>query len=98
MMATCKDCLHVEVCAYKVKGLFACDRFKDKTKYAEQIYGKWIYDSNYTGKNKNVWICSNCGNRCSLRKNRDGYNGMTNEDMMREYKSYCCTCGSKNEV
>ena len=34
-MVTCKDCLHFEVCAYCVKVLPICDRFKDRTKYVE---------------------------------------------------------------
>lgn len=103
-MATCKKCLHYEACvlneAYWVKHNAdqACSAFKDKSKYVEQKQGRWKYDKNYTGKNKDVWICSNCGHRCSLRKNQEGYTGMTNEEIMKEHKKWCPNCGSKNEV
>lgn len=29
-MATCKECLHLEVCAYCIDGVTTCDSFKDK--------------------------------------------------------------------
>lgn len=96
-MATCKECLHEDVCAYKVKGLHTCDSFKDKTKYVEQKYARWIYDKNYTGKNKDVWICSKCGNRCALRKKQPDSKGMSNEEIMREHKKWCNNCGARNK-
>lgn len=40
-MATCKDCLHIEVCAYCVNDLPICDSFKDRTKYEEVVHGQW---------------------------------------------------------
>ena len=49
-MATCKDCLHYEVCVivdssestdedYLTE--FGCDDFKDRSKWVEQKHGRW---------------------------------------------------------
>ena len=45
-MATCKDCLHVDVCeAYRVLGNIdiaeGCKNFKDRDKYVEQKHERW---------------------------------------------------------
>lgn len=92
---SCKDCLHYEVCAYRVKGLFTCEKFKDKTKWAEQKHGRWIYNSQYTGKNKDMYICSECGNYYSLRKNRADFKGMNNDELMMKHVICCPRCGAK---
>lgn len=66
-MASCKDCLHYEVCADSAEKFIdvftsgmelsaACLNFKDRTKWAEKKLGKW-------GKNHpndNIVYCDQC--------------------------------------
>ena len=56
-MATCKDCLHFEVCAYCVNNLPICDSFKDRNKYEEVKYGRWLPQILL---GQRVWDCSEC--------------------------------------
>lgn len=48
-MATCKDCLHYEVCDQSSRQMWAlmagekeCSDFKDRAKYAEVVHGAWL--------------------------------------------------------
>lgn len=56
-MATCKDCLHFEVCSYCVNDLPICDNFKDSNKYEEVKYGRWLPQLLL---GQRVWDCSEC--------------------------------------
>lgn len=56
-MPTCKDCLHFEVCAYCVNDLPICDSFKDRNKYEEVKYGRWLPQILL---GQRVWDCSEC--------------------------------------
>ena len=40
-MMTCKDCLHVEVCAYIKPDLPICSNFADRSSYILRKTGKW---------------------------------------------------------
>ena len=62
-MATCKDCLHIEVCAYCVNDLPICDSFKGRTKYVEVVHGKWILVDTEKGM--------------QILRRTDGFEGMT---------------------
>ena len=54
-MATCKDCLHDEVCPVPhLKDASVCPHFKDRTKWVEQKCGKWKYGTRSA-------VCSECG-------------------------------------
>lgn len=64
MMATCRECLHYEMCYIldenpwerDVDGVENdCSGFKDKTKYVEQKHGHWEF---LGGKHA---VCTNCG-------------------------------------
>lgn len=89
-MATCKDCLHVEVCALKneqvslgtkVKDLnHECVHFKDLTKYVEQKHGGWKLHKNGSG------TCDRCGGSA---KNIWDYDG---------WQNYCGRCGAKMDL
>lgn len=41
-MATCEDCLHIEVCAYIKHDLPICSDFADRSKYVVREKGEWI--------------------------------------------------------
>ena len=66
-MATCKDCLHFEVCAYCVNDLPICDSFKDCNKYEEVKYGRWLPQILL---GERVWDCSECATLGSPRWKR----------------------------
>ena len=96
-MATCKDCLHVEIC--KFKDLPAplsdsyireseciekrCGDFKDRSRFVELKSAEWIEDEDMYGDP--IYRCSNCEARFVLEEG-------TPED--NEYY-YCPTCGAK---
>ena len=55
-MATCKDCLHDDVCPVPhLKDASICPHFKDRGKFVEQKTGRWIE----TKLNVGGW-CSEC--------------------------------------
>lgn len=72
-MATCKDCLHYEVCIFHIteNENEKCPHFKDKSQYAEVKHGKWIKRRNertcskcrfiYYNSNDDFNYCPNCG-------------------------------------
>lgn len=60
-MATCKDCLHFEVCAYFKADLPCCVDFKDSAEWVERPKGRWIIKSWWQHKNNyQMKICSVC--------------------------------------
>ncbi len=88
-MATCKDCLHYEVCTFHIteNENEKCPHFKDKSQYAEVKHGEWqecgqCNHVHYRYRNPDKWKkykCSECGYG----------NG-------RYYKAnYCPNCGAK---
>lgn len=88
-MATCRECLHVDVCKWVFLPEIAeqCVDFKDKTKYVEQKRGHWILVAeNSTG---DIYVCSVCNFPHNPNK-RD-------VELVRveEEPDYCCKCGAK---
>lgn len=81
-MATCKDCLHYEVCQYHITEetdmtVNECSHeFKDKSQYAEVKRGKWLWKSNGY---RHRYECSVCQTGLSL--------------LFRT--NYCPKCGAK---
>lgn len=89
-MATCKDCVHFEVCrgeyAEGIEQLLTCDGcedFKDRSRFVELKSAEWIEDEDMYGDP--IFRCSNCEARFVLEEG-------TPED--NEYY-YCPTCGAK---
>lgn len=83
-MATCKSCLHIDVCTvtrrHGGRYLTECPRFKDKTKYVEQKRGKWeetIKHGMLSASNNIGCVCS-----CCCKWSDNDYN-------------YCPNCGAK---
>ena len=89
-MATCKDCLHCEVCVIVEHNTsddedylteFGCEDFKDRTNWTEKKHGRWI-------DNRTNIICSVCKSEYSdeiIFMNRN----FEYEDL-----EYCPHCGS----
>ena len=86
---TCKDCLHVEVCAYIKPDLPICSDFADRSRYVLRKTGKWKlveFQSSLFGTDQAL-VCSCCGfahqydawfNRCPncgayMRTEEDNY-------------------------
>ena len=84
-MATCKDCLHDDICLFlldiKLNGytdeiaIEPCKRFKDKTKYIEQKHSQW--DKNgycscgfWTCYCGDYDYCPKCGAKMDLKENK----------------------------
>lgn len=89
-MATCKDCVHFEVCrgeyAEGIEQLLTCDGcedFKDRSRFVELKSAEWIEDEDMYGDP--IFRCSNCEARFVLEEG-------TPED--NDY-CYCPTCGAK---
>ena len=96
-MATCKDCLHVEVC--KFKDLPAplsdsyireseciekkCGNFKDRSRFVELKHAEWVEDEDMYGDP--IYRCSACSERFILEEGTPTDNGY----------SYCPNCGAK---
>ena len=85
-MATCKDCLHYDVCIIVEKygeisewrmAEFGCESFKDKSQYAEVKHGKWTLNKDGSG------TCDQCH---FTQKNVWGYDN---------WQNYCGVCGAK---
>ena len=84
-MATCKDCIHKDVC-YLIEhyGKDLCsDDACDKFLVTPVVHGHWIaeYDCGYITPH-----CSECG-ETALTKEETGYDYV--------YSSYCPHCGAK---
>ena len=65
-MVTCKDCLHYDVCVIVEHSTnddedylteFGCEDFKDRNKYEEVKYGRWLPQILL---GQRVWDCSEC--------------------------------------
>ena len=94
-MATCKECLHYDVCLYLIdakiygytdENIFEpCQKFKDKSKYVEQKRGKW----------KERWSEDYITyfHRCSVC----GEDALTKEETAHDevLSNYCPNCGAK---
>ena len=94
-MATCKDCLHFDVCKYrdekvsigtKVEELvsddFTC--FKNKADFAEVKHGEWIASDKHFSYYQ--YKCGKCG--------RDDYT-QTDRNGQCKLMRYCPNCGAK---
>lgn len=60
---TCKDCLHIEVCAYIKHDLPICSDFADRSSYVVREKGEWIefLDIAYDGScNGSTYKCPKC--------------------------------------
>lgn len=67
-MATCKECLHNEMCyATHTDDSPACCDFKDRSKYVVREKGEWIEDGYYG----NPFVCSYCGHEGCYSGNYD---------------------------
>ena len=77
-MMTCKDCLHVEVCAYIKPDLPICSDFADRTRYVMREKGEW------EGTN-----CSRCGGSYMDYADADSYPAIGEPK-----PDFCPNCGS----
>ena len=63
-MATCKDCIHFDICR-KIETLTKfsgdneayCEAFKNKANYEEVKHGRWVYEKTHQGMK---YVCSEC--------------------------------------
>ena len=77
-MMTCKDCLHVEVCAYIKPDLPICSDFADRSRYVVREKGEW------EGTN-----CSRCGGSYMDYADADSYPAIGEPK-----PDFCPNCGS----
>ena len=85
-MASCKDCMHEEVCTryagdLNEDGAEKCECFKHRADVQEVRHGKWIYTSRSP-----EWAdckCSECGYTDSFA------------NVMECFYNYCPECGAK---
>ena len=61
-MMTCKDCLHIEVCAYIKPDLPICSDFADRSRYVVREKGEW---ESIECKPHLIYACSLCGDQWS---------------------------------
>lgn len=86
-MATCKDCLHVDVCewSYLPPTAEQCVDFKDKAKYVVREKGEWILGvvkpGYATPGGNRPWICPKCGSVISWHLDKPT-------------KNFCPQCGA----
>lgn len=66
-MATCKDCLHVDVCGWSYLPPTAeqCVDFKDRSKYVVREKGEWVFKHNPITDPKGYFIRIVCP-KCNL--------------------------------
>ena len=87
-MATCKDCLHVEVCEEYgevfslIKG-GKCSIFKDRSRFVELSHAEWVEDEDMYGDP--IYHCSNCNEHFVLEEGTPTDNCYF----------YCPNCGAK---
>lgn len=95
-MATCKDCLHFEVCQELRYGdISNCNSdycggiFKPKADVVEVIRAEWVVETNMGGYltpgGNPLWKCSHCGE-------------IYGSSMFRPKQNHCGNCGAKMEV
>lgn len=89
-MATCKDCVHFEVCrgeyAEGIEQLLTCDGcedFKDRSRFVELPHAEWIEDEDMYGDP--IYHCSNCNEHFVLEEGTPTDNCYF----------YCPSCGAK---
>lgn len=98
-MATCKDCVHVEVCCeknlhvavgmniiprFKYKRIEQeCKNFKDRSRFVELSHAEWVEDEDMYGDP--IYRCSNCNEHFVLEEGNPTDNCY----------SYCPNCGAK---
>lgn len=97
-MATCKDCLHLDVC-YMVEHYGVdtdednqendCYQFKDRSKWVEQKHGRW------ESANDGTHFCPHCG--CDAPYTWDDIDRHffnSADDVPDRPSNYCPNCGS----
>ena len=98
-MASCKDCVHVEVCCeknlhvavgmniiprFKYKRIEQeCKNFKDRSHFVELSHAEWVEDEDMYGDP--IYRCSNCNEHFVLEEGNPTDNCY----------SYCPNCGAK---
>ena len=98
-MASCKDCVHVEVCCeknlhvavgmniiprFKYKRIEQeCKNFKDRSRFVELSHAEWVEDEDMYGDP--IYRCSNCNEHFVLEE------GTPTDNCY----SYCPNCGAK---
>ena len=98
-MASCKDCVHVEVCCeknlhvavgmniiprFKYKRIEQeCKDFKDRSRFVELSHAEWVEDEDMYGDP--IYRCSNCNEHFVLEE------GTPTDNCY----SYCPNCGAK---
>ena len=98
-MASCKDCVHVEVCCeknlhvavgmniiprFKYKRIEQeCKNFKDSSRFVELPHAEWVEDEDMYGDP--IYRCSNCNEHFVLEEGNPTDNCY----------SYCPNCGAK---
>ncbi len=87
-MATCKDCLHYDVCIFHIteNENEKCPNFKDKSQYAEVKHGEWIVEEFPAEVGTKKVSCSNCG--------RFEYKGKS-WDVKEDALPFCSNCGAR---
>ena len=83
-MATCKDCLHFEVCCYVSHQLPICDSYAEPVKH-----GRWI----------SLTECANAGVYCSVcskKVYKEDYAWCNKKNKVRS--NYCPNCGAKMDL
>lgn len=92
MMASCKDCLHYDVCHIRQKSIsldpmkcgYKCPDFKNKSDFQEVKHGKLNHIVDF-GNGICVGYCSHCGTE---------HRGKNPSLLKYSYK-YCRWCGTK---
>ncbi len=81
-MATCKDCVHIDVCTFRnpAEDEITCAEFKNKADYAEVKHGYWFEVDSDVGWS--VDGCSVCGEQHCFYEEENKAN-------------YCPHCGAK---
>lgn len=92
-MATCKDCVHNNICNIKQKynhPKYAlqhiekyCEYFKDRSRFVELSHAEWVEDEDMYGDP--IYRCSNCDEHIVLEE------GTPTDNCY----SYCPNCGAK---
>lgn len=101
-MATCKDCVHVEICCeknlhvavgmniiprFKYKRIEQeCKNFKDRSRFVELSHAEWVEDEDMYGDP--IYHCSNCNEHFVLEE------GTPTDNCY----SYCPNCGAKMDA
>lgn len=83
-MASCKDCIHYEICTFNLTGneWSKCFHFKNKADVVEVRHGYWIDKPSGRYSHIASW-CSVCGNK-------SGIGGIESN----RHKPYCPNCGA----